>query len=142
MCMILDNNTYGDFFKNKPDMQPIHDWLKQKKGKLVYSTHIKFKELSPKYIRNLQEYKRQKRAKPASKKEVEKGIEQIKKEIKKSKKNIKSDDIHILGLAKIKNIKLLCTKDKDLHKDFKKIIKGNIYQNKDHKELLTKDTCP
>ena len=32
--------------------------------------------------------------------------------------------------------------DKDLHKDSKKSSKGNIYQNKDHKELLTKDTCP
>ena len=141
MCMILDNNTWGDFLKNKPDMQPIHKWL-EKTGKLIYSNHIEFKELSPKYIRNLQEYKRKKKAELISSEIVKKGIEEIQKEIKKKSQKIQSNDIHILGLAKVKNIKLLCTKDKDLHKDFKKIIKGNIYQNKNHQKLLTKDTCP
>ena len=138
MCMILDNNTYGDFFKNKPDMQPIHDWL-DKTGKLVYSNHIKFKELSPKYIENLQKYKSKGKAELISSEKVKEGIEKI----KKSEEKIQSDDIHILGLAKIKNIKLLCSKDKNLHKDFKnkKIIGGSIYQNKGHEDLLTKDTC-
>ena len=30
MCMILDNDTWGDFLKQKSDMQPVHDWLQQK----------------------------------------------------------------------------------------------------------------
>lgn len=137
MCMILDNDTWGDFLKQKPDMQPIHDWLKQKNGKLVYSNHQGFQELSEKYQQSLREYRRAGQAHLVPGEEVEKEIREIKKE-----HNIeKSDDSHILGLAKAFNITVLCTKDQLLHKYFKKIIGGSIYQNKNHQHLLTADLC-
>ena len=137
MCMILDNNTWGDFLNQKPDMQPIHNWLKQKKGKLVYSNHKGFQELSNKYYQSLEKYKEAGQADLIPSKKVEKAINEIKKEhdIK------KSDDPHILGLAKVSKVTVLCTKDKLLHKYFKEIIGGNIYQNKNHQHLLTADLC-
>ena len=69
---------------------------------------------------------------------VEKAINNINKKYK-----LKSNDIHILGLAKASNTKLLCSNDQDLQTDFKKIIKeGKIYKNNTHNKLLTKDVCP
>ena len=137
MCMILDNDTWGDFLKQKPDMQPIHKWLEQKNGKLIYSNHQGFQELSEKYQQSLRDYHRAGKAHRVSGEEVEKEIREIKK-----KHDIeKSNDSHILGLAKASNVTVLCTKDKLLHKYFKKIIGGSIYQNKNHQRLLTSDLC-
>ena len=138
MCMILDNDTWGDFLKQKPDMQPIHDWLEQKNGKLVYSNHQGFQELSKKYQRSLREYRKAGKADLVPSEKVEKEITEMKKKYCIEK----SDDPHILGLAKASKVTVLCTKDKLLHKYFKKIIGGSIYQNKkNHQHLLTPDLC-
>ena len=137
MCMILDNNKWGDFLKQTEDMIPIHNWLKQKNGKLVYSNHQGFKELSTKYQKSLKEHMRAGTAKLVFSTKVEKEIEKLKKVHK-----LKSNDSHILGLAVASNTIVLCTGDKKLHKDFKDIIGGNIYQTEEHKNLLTKDLCP
>jgi len=137
MCMILDNNTWGDFLKQNSDMQPIHNWLEQKNGKLIYSNHQGFQELSKKYQRRLKEYRRAGKAHLVSLEKVEKAI----KEIKKNHNIERSNDPHILGLAKASNVTVLCTKDRTLHKYFKNTIGGNIYQNKNHKRLLTPDFC-
>ena len=68
---------------------------------------------------------------------VEKAIEKIQKNY-----TLKSDDPHILGLAKAANVKTLSSADRDLHKDFKTIIGGDIYQTENHKGLLKADLCP
>ena len=104
---------------------------------MVYSNHEGFQELSTKYQQSLKEYRRAGKAHLVSSEKVEKEIREIKKE-----HNIeKSDDPHILGLAKASNVTVLCTKDRLLHKYFKKIIGGNIYQNRSHQRLLTSDLC-
>jgi len=138
MCIILDNNTWGDFIKNKEDMKPIRKWLEQKNGKLVYSNHIRFQELSNNSRRYLAEYYRQGKAHLIPHEKVEKEIEKINIQ----NDQLKSNDLHILGLAKASNTTVLCTKDRSLHTDFKQIIQnGKIYKNKSHTHLLTKDLC-
>ena len=139
MCLVLDNNQWGDFLQEKDDMKPIHNWLRNKSGKLVYSNHKEFEELNKKSRKILGNYRRAGKAKLVPQNKVEKEIKEIKKSYS---DKITSNDIHILGLAKAGNIKVLCSKDKNLHDDFKAIIRGNIYQTKDHKHLLTKDLCP
>jgi len=52
-----------------------------------------------------------------------------------------SNDQHILALSKISAVRLLCTNDSDLEKDFKnpKILnkpRGKIYKNNSHNHLL------
>lgn len=54
---------------------------------------------------------------------------------------MKSDDPHVLALARVSGARLLCSKDKELHADFrnKAIIdqpRGKIYQNASHASLL------
>ena len=150
MCMILDKNRWGDFFKEKPDMVPIHNWLKKRNGKLVYSKQIMTDGEEPKNLKRFIEGKIKRFTEGRRTGQIKRG--QIKRidSIKvtdainniKNKYKLKSNDIHILGLAKASNTKLLCSNDKDLQKDFKKIIKGNIYTNEKNKALLTKDICP
>ena len=137
MCLILDNNQWGDFLNKKPDMQPIHNWLDKQNGKLVYSNHQGFKELSPKYKKSLKGYKTAGKARLVPTEKVEEEVKKIKRS-----HQIQSNDTHILGLAKAENIKVLCSKDKKLHDDFKNIIDGHVYQTKDHKHLLVRDLCP
>ena len=138
MCLILDNNQWGDFLEQKTDMQPIHEWLNKQNGKLIYSDHKGFTELSNRYLRRLQDYKRAGKARLVSKEKVEREIKNIKKS-----HDLTSDDVHILGLAKAENIKVLCSNDQDLHEDFKKVVRnGHVYQKKAHKHLLVKDLCP
>ncbi|MEZ5414866.1 MAG: hypothetical protein R3F03_11200 [Opitutaceae bacterium] len=55
--------------------------------------------------------------------------------------NIKSDDPHVLALARVSGARVLCSLDKPLHDDFcnKTIIdnpRGKIWQNDAHKHLL------
>ena len=133
MCMVLDASKLGDFLNKKKDMKPIHKWLEQKSGKLVYSNQEKVQ----KELRQLQEYYRAGKALFIPKEKVEKEIIEIKK-----KHVVKSNDSHMIGLAKASNAKVLCANDKKLCKDFKNIIGGDIYQAGNYKHVLTTDLCP
>ena len=58
-------------------------------------------------------------------------------------KTLKSNDVHILALAKASNTKILCSQDLKLHQDFTAVIaRGKIYQRREHVNLLTQDVCP
>ena len=53
----------------------------------------------------------------------------------------KSDDEHIIGLARAANVRLLCSHDQDLHADFTNRAllsnpRGKVYQNRRHRPLL------
>ena len=134
MCIIVDSNQWGDFLKYKEDMKPIHQWLENQNGKLVYSNHETFKrEINQK---TFIEYSRAGKTKFFSSEKVNSEIEKIQNQY-----TLKSNDMHILGLAKASNTKVLCTHDKKLHEDFKNVIHGRVYQNESHRHLLTKDIC-
>ena len=138
MCIILDTNLYRDFNNlDNEDMQPVRDWIDRKNGKIAYSPVGKIKqelEKSKNMIGKFRRYKRDKKLIEFSKEEVE--------QAKKGLKGLTSDDPGIIALAQISSVKLLATRDKNLQGDFKKIIKGKVYQTKKHKHLLRKDTCP
>jgi hypothetical protein len=53
----------------------------------------------------------------------------------------RSDDQHIIALARVGNVRLLCSHDTNLHTDFKNKDllsnpRGKVYQNSSHNELL------
>ena len=136
--MILDVHQWPGFSEKKADLLPVHEWLEKGNGKLVYSNHKSFeKELTKKQKTVLKGYNQSGKARFFPAKQVAKEASEIKNNHK-----LKSNDIHILGLAKAARAKLLCSKDKNLHSDFKDILKGSVYQNAKHKRLLTKDACP
>ncbi len=56
---------------------------------------------------------------------------------------LRSDDPHIIALAQISGARLLCSKDEDLHADFKSKAlldkpRGNVYQKESHTPLIRK----
>ena len=53
----------------------------------------------------------------------------------------RSNDVHIIALARVANVRLLCSADQALHEDFrnKALIdkpRGSVYQDESHKHLL------
>ncbi len=145
MRMIIDANQIGRFLSESGDMAPIHGWL-EKGGQLIYSNHEKLKRELMKSGRKAHNHftalRRRDRAVQIDKGKVSQAMKEIEAENKKSHRERKSNDSHILGLARASGAKLLCTEDRGLEKDFKKIIKGKIYKRKkDHSRLLTKNAC-
>ncbi len=56
--------------------------------------------------------------------------------------DLRSDDPHVLALARAARVRLLYTGDKDLMVDFKKFIDGgNIYSRAANANLLTSSAC-
>lgn len=138
MCLILDTNKYGDFLKpENQDMEPIRNWMKTKNGKIVYSPTEKMErelknhnEMRERFDR----YKETQQLRLVPKNEVEQAMNSL--------QGLQSDDPDIIALAQVSRVSLLVSTDKDLHADFKTIIKGKIYQTSAHKRLLRNDLCP
>ena len=138
MCLILDANKYSDFLDpENEDMEPVRNWIKKKKGKIVYAPTGKLKTELDNHgpmKRRIKEYRQAGRIKLADPEKVNREIGNL--------PEISSDDRHIIALAIVSNVKLLVSKDQKLQDDFKKIARGKIYKNKSHKHLLKSDLCP
>lgn len=141
MCIIVDTNCLNDL--NNPqneDMKPVRDWLK-KHGSLIYTTGGKYgEELKHSAIKNqLVKWRQSNQFKQIKQKDK---LEEQENQFKRMA--LKSDDPHILALAKVANVKVLVSQDIDLHADFTnpQIVGGKVYQKARHAHLLKKDTCP
>jgi predicted nucleic acid-binding protein len=139
LCVIVDASVAGQVFSNphKADFQPLWRWLEEKGGKLVYGGYL-VEELSrTSATRMLSELKRSGRALVCSSKK----IDQAEKDVRKLKL-CRSNDLHIIALARASGARVLCTNDHKLEDDFKnlKIVprpKGQIYKKAEHAHLLT-----
>jgi len=136
--MIVDANVLGMFLlqpKNK-DTAPIYDWLQRSWGQVVYSTGGKFRtDIEGRNRERLAELVRAGRARLVSWDMV--------KPHKADFRNIRSNDPHILALARAAGVRLLYTRDRKLQHDFKdkQIIGGTIYRGFRDASLLTEDAC-
>ncbi len=141
--MILDTNQWGNFLKSTEDMKPVHKWLntKTKGGKLVFSNHEPMEKELRKH-REMQKYLFTMHGAGRAKRVPEEKVAQAMKEIQQSNNRLKSNDLHLLALAEAGDVKLLCSRDKKLHQDFKNILNGQVYQDASHSHLLQKDICP
>ena len=143
MCIIIDTNKMSAFLKDHSsvDMEPIHTWLSKRWGPLVYTAYGKYGEELKSVKNRFQEYARSGRVHLVDKSKIipeENKLQTIKLH--------KSNDIHILALARASGARLLYTEDKTLMADFKKkeIIdkpRGSIYSSAKNKNLLKKDLC-
>ncbi len=136
MCLILDANNYSNFLdRGNADMEPIRKWL-GREGKLAYSPTKKFEgELTPKIKDQFAIYREAGKMKIVDKEKVQNEQNKL--------SGLRSNDSHIIALAKVADIRLLVSSDHALHEDFKDVIMhGKIYQNKSHKNLLTNFLCP
>jgi len=146
MRIIIDANRPGIFLSSPQDenVAPIHEWLNRRHGFLVYSTGAEFaNEIGAKARKQLQGYVQAGSAKLISSSELEADKQYLQRD-----SNVKSDDHHILALARVSGSRLLYTCDKNLKTDFKNkslidTPRGKIYSGKQNeKELLMKWRCP
>lgn len=146
MCIIVDANKLGAFLAEPPgdEAAPIRRWLDRPThaGALVYSTGGKFAdELGYNAKRKLADYYQAGRALrvPASR------FAHDEAELKASGK-LRSDDPHVLALARESGARLLYTGDQALIADFKdpslvRGPRGRVYSGAANANLLTEHTC-
>ena len=143
MCLIIDANVACLVFSKTPDaaFQPIWDALTKKKAVAVHGGHLTTEYMRIGRIRRLLlELGRQGvlRKIPDDQVVAETAVYQA--------RTIQSDDPHILGLAKIANVRLLCSHDHDLHADFTNPDlldpRGMVYQNASHRSLIRRNCGP
>ena len=77
---------------------------------------------------------------------IEVPYDEVEHEISKLKAvKLRSNDVHILALARVSGARVLFSRDSNLHSDFKNIKvlkpKGKIYQTKRHMKLLDEVPC-
>lgn len=146
MCIIVDANKLGTFLADPPDVdsEPIHRWLTRRsaKGVLVYSTGGKFNdELGRKARQKLAVYVQAGRARLVSPNRVADDANRLQ-----ASGRLRSDDAHVLALARASGARLLYTADAALIDDFKDrdLIdkpRGKIYSNAGNSNLLTANAC-
>ena len=144
MCIIVDANRLGAFLADPPDRdsRPIHTWLDRGAGSIVYSTGGGFKkEIRGRVKAKLANYVRAGRAKliPGSLfADDERNL--------KARADLRSDDPHVLALARAARVRLLYTGDDNLISDFKnkRFIdrpRGKVYSSARNAGLLTRSVC-
>ncbi len=153
MCAIVDNNVRHEVFGTHDTQTPAGklflDWLDSGRGVLVVGGHLR---------RELGEYRRFQvwletavqfgRARQIDDTQVDRETDEM------GSQSIRSDDPHILALARISGARLLFTNDRDLQQDFgdRRIVsgtRGRIYTTVDrpdirrtHRNLLNRtDLC-
>ena len=143
MCIIVDASRLGSFLADPPDEDSslVRKWL-DKGGTLVYSTESIFaKEITGRAKRKLLDYVRAGKAKSIPKEHF------IEDEMSlRSRLDLRSDDPHVLALARTSGARLLYTGDNDLIADFKnkKFIdnpRGKVYSRAANANLLTRSVC-
>ena len=144
MCMIVDANRLSIFLATPEheDAAPVHRWLRRGSGNLVYSTGGKFdSEIYRRAKVRLGSYAQAGRARFVPESNFREEIERL------SETGVlRSDDAHVLALAKVSGARLLFTADSALQEDFKngQIIKrprGKIYSGAKNARLLTANAC-
>ena len=137
MCIILDANLFGNFDDPRNEnMKPLHRWLGNHYGKIVYSDTPKLQdEWSRAGSRLLERLRQDGSLKLVASAEVEEMECRL-------EGQTRSDDEHIVALALVANVRVLVSNDRALHQDFKNIVGGQVYQTKSHARLLRRDTCP
>ncbi len=149
MCAIVDNNMRDRFFGAPidPALQPLWNWIADRKGVLVVGGKLRTELYGSSNARRvIQEWIRTKRAKDTE----DNNPGKVGAETHSIADNglCKSNDPHAIALARVSGARLLCSGDKNLHKDFSNPAlinnpRGRIYQNGSHKHLLTHEgQCP
>ena len=143
MCMIIDTNVLGQFLSEpqSQDCEPIYRWV-GRGGRIIYSSGGQF----DREIRGVTKTKLNELARSGSAILVDAGkIQKFEAAVERDG-FCKSNDFHILALAKFSGARVLYTRDRNLIEDFrnKAVIdnpRGKIYSGKANRNLLKSSTC-
>ena len=146
MCIIVDANKLGEFLADpaNDDAVPIRQWLERRNGAgmLVYSTGGKFDgEVGRKARTKLADYARAGKARLVPSHRFSEDADKLR-----ASGQLRSDDPHVLALARASGARLLYTGDQDLIADFKdrnliRDPRGKVYSSAANADLLTPSAC-
>lgn len=139
MCLIVDASVATLVFSPQPheDFAPVWQALSTSRAVAVYGGKLteEYGKL-PTVLRLLVELDRRGAVRKVSDRDVEAAAGRF------SRRSLRSDDAHILGLAEVARVRLLCSHDKELHADFTDPAllqpQGSVYQNTGHSHLIRK----
>lgn len=134
MCVIVDANLASVVFGSPahPDFAPVIDWL-HGEGRLVYGGQLTRElEKAGRVRKYLLELNRAGRALPYPDAALETEARRVR---------CRSNDPHVIALARVSGARTLCSRDTLLHADFKdaKLVsspRGMVYQSSSHRPLL------
>ena len=154
MCAILDNNVRHEVFGDRDAQTPAGkyflDWVESSSGRLVIGGELR-RELSGygRFLTWMRTATRRNVVRSIDDKQVDDETRNLR-----GQGNCRSDDEHVLALARISGARLLFTNDQDLQDDFRDpgIVggtRGRIYTTREysdvrrsHRELLRRtDLC-
>lgn len=139
MCAIIDASVAGLVFTvpYRAEYVPLWRWIEEKDGKIVYGGKL-VDELDrvPKAKSRLAELKRSGRAMICASQNVNNEEKAIRKQ-----RLCRSNDPHVIALARISGARVLCAEDGALESDFKntRLVpspRGKIYKNANHECVL------
>ena len=142
MCLIVDNSVRDRvFFKaDDRDFQDLHSCLvgdELPSVRIVYGGKLRREYLtSLKVMKRLAELDRKGQARAVSDALVDQETAALR-----ASGLCRSNDVHVIALARVGKVRMLCACDNDLKRDFKtKALidnpRGKVYDRRSHKELL------
>jgi hypothetical protein len=144
MCLIIDANIVHKIFPTpKPEFRPIYTAIYNRKAKIVYGGGLTREYERIEWFRRLLLRLDQQ----GSTRQLPNTPVDVETETLHQSGLCLSDDPHILALARIAGVRLLCSEDNLLTDDFRnKMIlsdpRGNVYKRAAHKGLLRKHCWP
>lgn len=137
MCLIVDANRASLVFSSQPgpDFSPLWDWLNGPDGRLVYGGKLAEELVKVRHAASLlQELLRAGKAHLADRSKVDHETARL-------QGRCRSNDPHVLALARVTGARILCTRDDDLIADFtdRALLrpKGKVYQRAQHATLFS-----
>jgi hypothetical protein len=139
MCLIVDANVAARVFAvpYNDDFRPIWEWIENRGGKIVYGGQNKVELERIVVVRKrLFGLWKAGRAIPVPAERVSAEQRPVN-----ASGRCRSDDPHVIALARASGARVLCTEDGNLEKDFKDLQlvprpRGAIYKRKSHRRLL------
>lgn len=144
MCIIIDANKMSSILRREvsAEFEPVKKWLERGHGQVVYGGAL---------LRELYQSEGVKRwllAQYQAGRAIRVNDDALEREIQHARDNLslKSDDPHVIGVARASGARILYTGDKNLIQDFKsqEIINnppGRIYKHEGAQGILTQDAC-
>ncbi len=138
MCLIIDANVVSEVLNPEPkeDYEPLWRALNEKQARLVYGGKLTEEYLRIRHIIGILRLLDQS---GAARKVSDAKVNDLTKEVVREGLCI-SNDHHIIALARLAKVRLLCSKDTDLHTDFTnpRVLKpaGSVYTRKSHQHLI------
>ena len=142
MCVIVDANAAAETLASTPseDAVPVRNWLEKANGRMVFGGVLQDELAKVKTAwRSIYKLWQAGRAIQIPRSRIEQETSIIK-----AKHALRSDDPHVIALARVSGARVLFSRDRALHADFgnPELVanpRGRVYQRRSHMRLLHHD---